>query len=154
MKKIVFIALLVFMCTSTVKGAQYQIQAGAASVNITPPVGIWQVGLLAREMPSESIVDEIFAKTLVLSDGHTKVTIIIMDLLKTHQTMVDSLRNDIFARTGIAQDHVLITASHTHFAPKSEIDATGPYEKAYALTVLGKIAGAGLYKYRMKKNTY
>ena len=142
MKKSFYSALLLFLFATTVKGEQYHIQAGAATVNITPPVGIWQVGWLAREKPSESIADEIYAKALVLSDGQTRVAIITMDLLKTHQSMVDSLRNDIYTRTGIKQDHILITASHTHFAPRCQINATGPYEKAYALTVLGKIAGA------------
>ena len=54
MKKIVFISLLFFIFATIGKGEQYHIQAGAASVNITPPVGIWQVGWLARESPSDS----------------------------------------------------------------------------------------------------
>ncbi len=119
-----------------------RLTAGAASVNITPPVGIAMGGWAARDKPSQAVADDLYAKALVLSDGTTTAAILTMDLLKTHPDIVDSIRQHVVRRCGIAPDHVLIGASHTHFSPVVDLNGTGLYERAYAQTLIGKCAGA------------
>jgi hypothetical protein len=116
--------------------------AGVASVNITPPVGIAMGGWAARDKPSQAVADDLYAKALVFSDGNTTAAILTMDVLKTYPDIVDSIRQHVVRRCGIPPDHVLIGASHTHFSPIIDLNGTGPYERAYAQTLIGKCAGA------------
>ena len=144
---------------------QYQIQAGAAAVNITPPVGIWLDGWAARDKPSQSIADDLYAKALVLSDGNTKVAIITSDLLSTNTELVRRVRQEIHRRVGIPPSNILITASHTHFVPRynlesksekswsavirkarsaqqAQLEKERAYKQAYGELLIGKMAGA------------
>ena len=141
-KKFVFISFIILFSSFCNLIAETQpLKAGAASVNITPPVGIMQGGWAARDKPSESIADELYAKALVISDGKITVAIVTMDLLKTYPDITDSVRNIIFRNTGIPRENILMTASHTHFPPVVKLNGTGPYESAYAQVLIGKLAG-------------
>lgn len=47
------------------------LKAGAAQVNITPPVGIPQRGDARRKDVAQGIHDDLYAQALVLDDGQT-----------------------------------------------------------------------------------
>ena len=66
---LVFIVLLSnrIFCQAALKG-------GCAKVNITPPLGIQLIG--SKGKPSDDIIDELYAKALVLNDGNTAVAIV------------------------------------------------------------------------------
>lgn len=92
-----------------------RLQAGAATSNITPPIGALRVGSFVP-VPSTHIHDELFARCLVLDDGHNKVAIVVCDLLGFHRSVSVEARRIIQETTGIPSDHVLISATHTHSA--------------------------------------
>ncbi|MBN1543492.1 neutral/alkaline non-lysosomal ceramidase N-terminal domain-containing protein [candidate division KSB1 bacterium] len=115
--------------------------AGAAAVNITPPVGIAMAGWVARERPSEAVADDLYAKALVISDQETTLALLTMDLLKTFPNIVSRVRMEVYRRTGIPPGNIMVTASHTHFSPVVDLNGSGPYERAYAETLVGKLAG-------------
>src|SRR5687767_2938984 len=109
-------AALIFalLCTSTALAAE-TFQAGAATSNITPPLGLEIVGGFVL-YPSEQIHDELHARCLVLDDGKTKLAIVVCDLLGVHRVVSDEARKLIELKSKIPAANVLISATHTHSA--------------------------------------
>jgi len=86
-------------------------------VNITPPVGTPLIGSYGK--PSDSILDELFAKALVLGDGKSKVVIVSVDLLYPPlEEITQPVRRIINEQTEIAKDNILVCATHTHSGPE------------------------------------
>jgi len=95
--------------------AATKLRAGAATSNITPPIGTLRVGGFVP-MPSTHVHDELHARCLVLDDGRKKIAIVICDLLGFHRSVSDEARRIIQETTGIPPENVLISATHTHSA--------------------------------------
>jgi hypothetical protein len=93
------------------------LRAGAATVDITPPVGVMMDGYGARIQPSRAIHDPLFARVLVLDDGRSACAIAGTDLLGMHPWITDQVRDGVSRATGIAADHVLVSATHNHAGP-------------------------------------
>jgi neutral ceramidase len=91
------------------------LQAGAATSNITPPLGTRIVGGFAP-YPAEHIHDELHARCLVLDDGQTRLALVVCDLLGLHRSVSVEARRLIEKETGIPPQNVLISATHTHSA--------------------------------------
>lgn len=89
--------------------------AGAATSNITPPIGLEVVGGFSP-YPSKHIHDDLHARCLVLDDGTTKLAIVVTDLLGVHRVVSDEARKLIAEKSGIPKENVLISATHTHSA--------------------------------------
>ena len=89
-------------------------KAGVASAIITPPVGGWLLGAVAR---STGVHDDLFAKALVLNDSTQTVAILCLDLVGLSHVFNDELIELIQQRTHI--ETVLINCSHTHSSPFS-----------------------------------
>src|SRR5262245_24460032 len=92
-----------------------ELKAGAATSNITPPLGQDIVGGFSPS-PSTNIHDELHARCLVLDDGQTRVALVVCDLLGLGRLVSDEARKQIEERTKIPASHVLISATHTHSA--------------------------------------
>src|SRR5829696_1212672 len=97
-----------------------RLQAGVAKADITPDPKMlnWTV---AAPQPYGSVHDPLFARALVLSDGETKIAIVTWDLLDARDYAVARVRAAIQRATRIPEDHVIISASHNHSGPKSEM---------------------------------
>jgi hypothetical protein len=91
------------------------LQAGAATSNITPPLGQPIVGGFSPA-PSTNIHDELNARCLVLDDGQSRLALVVCDLLGFHSVVSDEARRIIAERTKIPRERVLISATHTHSA--------------------------------------
>lgn len=90
------------------------LRAGAAQVDITPPIGLRMWGFAGRTSPSIGAWDPLYARVLVLEAGGTRLGIVILDLGRTFgppslSRLRASTRNDV--------DHLLVAAIHTHSAP-------------------------------------
>jgi len=103
-------------------GGNQALKGGTARVDITPPVGCWLSGWASRDRPSEGVSDSLYAKAVVLSSGQTEIAIVAADLIGIPAEIVAEVRKAVEQKTGIAQDNIMISASHTHFGP-----ATGKY---------------------------
>ena len=90
-------------------------RAGAATSNITPPLGSSIVGGFLP-FPATNIHDELHARCLVLDDGHTKLALVVLDLLLIDRNLGLNARKLIEQETGIPVQNVLISAVHTHSA--------------------------------------
>lgn len=104
-----------FLLASSLLMAAPQLQAGAATSNITPELGTIIVGGFAP-YPAQHVHDELHARCLVLDDGETKIALVACDLLGLHRSVSIEARRQIEEATGIPPENVLISATHTHSA--------------------------------------
>jgi hypothetical protein len=98
------------------------LQAGAASVDITPPVGYPMWGYGARhDAGSVGVLDPLYAKALVLEAGKERIALVSLDLGRapTRHSMA-VIRERIKNAVGI--EHVFVVGSHTHNGPVIELD--------------------------------
>ncbi len=113
MKPIVSL-LIVLLLLENVNSAA-DLKAGAATSNITPPLGLPIIGGFSPA-PSTQIHDELHARCLVLDDGETKLALVICDLLGVHYLVSQEARRQIEETLQIPPANVLIAATHTHSA--------------------------------------
>ncbi|MBI5769361.1 MAG: hypothetical protein HZA93_16325 [Verrucomicrobia bacterium] len=93
-----------------------EVKLGTAAVPINPPLGIGLAGYY-HERGHEGVLDDLFAKAIVLDDGTTRAAIVVCDLISMPKWIVTEARQLVEARTGIPGAHVMIAATHTHTAP-------------------------------------
>lgn len=93
------------------------LRSGVARCVITPPVGIRMLGYTVQEDCSKSVLDELTATALVLTDGVTVLAIVACDILHIQNPHCDRIRDRIARRTSIPAANVLISFSHTHVGP-------------------------------------
>lgn len=96
------------------------LQAGAARVGITPPVGVPLAGYFAAEGRTETalaIHDELFARALVLDDGGQRVAIVTLDLIALDDEALEMVRAAVERMAGIAPARLIVACTHTHSGP-------------------------------------
>lgn len=92
-----------------------ELQAGAATSNITPPLGADIIGGFTP-YPATHVHDELHARCLVLDNGTHRLAIVVCDLLGLHYAVSREARRLITQHTGLPPGQVLICATHTHTA--------------------------------------
>lgn len=90
-------------------------QAGAALVDITPPLGELIVGGW-NPVPATYIHDALHARALVLDDGQTRLAVVLCDNVGIPRTVFDRAKQLTEAGVGLAAENVLLAATHTHSA--------------------------------------
>src|SRR5262245_26856354 len=110
--------------------------AGAAKVNITPPLGGPMAGYAARDHGSEELDDPLHAAALVLETEGTALALVTTDLIGVSAELTAAVRQGVEEATGIPGSHVMLCASHTHFGPEvrqgPRADGTLPAERELA----------------------
>ena len=110
----VFVAATLPMANALQAQEAGALRAGAAKVDITPKdlkafYAVWATRYTG-------VHDPIFARALVVDNGHTRAALVATDLVEFGDTT--ALRARIEKELGIPADHVMITASHDHGAPR------------------------------------
>ena len=90
-------------------------QAGAASANITPPLGQQIIGGWSP-IAATHVHDELHARCLVLDDGKMRVAMVVCDNVGIPREVFDQARQWIGKETDIPPPHVLMCSTHTHSA--------------------------------------
>jgi len=126
------------------------LKGGCAKVNITPPLGLKLIGSAGK--PSDAVLDELYGRALVLSDGQTTVAVVSADLLYVPAKEISGpVRAIVSEKTGIPPENVMLCATHTHSGPevfgraKLSPEVRVPAEeidRAYLCTLVEKLAGA------------
>ncbi|MDI6829355.1 MAG: hypothetical protein QME62_12810 [Armatimonadota bacterium] len=106
------------------------LHAGTGTQIINPPLGM-SLGGYFYERPCTRIHDDLFAKSLVLDDGATKVSITVCDLQAVEAREVHEAREIAFLATGILQDNIMISATHTHTGPQVRRGRVVPVNEDY-----------------------
>jgi neutral ceramidase len=144
MRKIIFVTAVMLFSLASVGSLAAQsgrLRAGAARVDITPPALTGQFAGLNRGGNNEVfeiIHDPIYARALVMDSGSGPVAIVALDLVGVGDMM--PLRQRIQRELGIAVDHIMITPSHDHSAPRLAGDS--PASNAYVQFANEKIVEA------------
>ena len=93
-----------------------ELKAGAVKVAITPPLGSAFQSSRA-DLRVESVLHDLYATAVVLSDGEQKVAIVGLDVLGLDAPLVNAVRERVQQQTFIPGANVLINAAHNHFGP-------------------------------------
>ncbi|MEP3898709.1 hypothetical protein [Rhodopirellula bahusiensis] len=91
-------------------------RAGAFAIDITPkefPVS--SSGSMTHRLAKQAH-DPLHARCLVLNDGQTSIALVTCDSCMIPREIYDSAKQIASEATGIATDHILCSATHTHTA--------------------------------------
>lgn len=128
-----------------VSGNRGSLLAGAARIDITPQdltglTNLWR-------HPFEGVHDPIYVRALVVDNGINSAAIVAADLVEFGDT--SELRKKIEKEIGTPTDHIIITASHDHNAPRvgtvtagATAQKGGPATAIYTEQVYAKIVDA------------
>lgn len=92
-------------------------RAGAARVDITPPLPVDVLGYVRRSVAPRIAIDPLLATSLYLEDEAGAVVIIAADLANLAPGYADEVRERVAASVQVEPGRVLLNSSHTHAAP-------------------------------------
>jgi neutral ceramidase len=121
----------------------HRFRAGAATSNITPPLGSPIVGNWETP-PATNIHDELHSRALVLNDGRTRLAIVVNDNVGISRDVFDEAKKVIEAKTGIPRANILISSTHTHSAASARTSDRGEPLSDYQRFVASRISDAVL----------
>ena len=116
------------------------LRAGASIADITPHVGVSLDGPISKNGPVKAIHDRLHARALVLSDGTTQLAIVVCDACMIGRDVFDAAKEIVHRRTGLPITHMLMSATHTHAAPRATHIGTSELDNAYHLFLAQRIA--------------
>ncbi|WDQ18448.1 neutral/alkaline non-lysosomal ceramidase N-terminal domain-containing protein [Rhodopirellula sp. P2] len=90
-------------------------RAGAATSNITPPLGEMIVGGW-KPIPATNVHDELHARCLVLDDGKVQLAIVLCDNVGIPVEVFDLAKQQASDATGLPASNMLLASTHTHSA--------------------------------------
>src|ERR1051326_6050032 len=131
------------------------LKAGAAAVDITPPVGYRMCGYFYERL-STGIHDPLQAKAVYLQQGNQQVALVFCDLIGVPQEVTDRARELASSGAGLPPTNILVAATLSHTGPlyfdalrtflhgrASEPTGTDPREVVdYASVLAEKVADA------------
>ncbi len=93
----------------------HRFNAGAAKVDITPPMGTI-LGVDYVPHYARFIHDPLFVKTLVFGTEKLVIAIIIVDICIMGTDFMDDVKSQIHRQTGISPENILLASNHDHAA--------------------------------------
>ena len=123
------------------------LQAGAAQVDITPPLGSHIEGHF-RDRLADNVHTPLFAKAIAIADGETTVGLVVCDLIFMPREIADAAKQMIEADTGVPPSAVVITGTHTHYGPSVYGCLGTPRQDDYVAWAPRKIADAFAMAFR------
>lgn len=107
------------------------IKAGISRVIITPPVGVYLIGM-ERSENSHGLHDDLYATAVAISDGKTEIVILTADILFFMPGLIETVRKAISSQIGIPDKNIMLCATHCHSGPAPVADEDRPQiEQAY-----------------------
>ncbi len=139
--------LLACFLLSAIIAIAADLRAGAAEVVITPPAGAAMAGYYSNRAAT-GVHDDLHAKALVFEKDGMRIALVACDLANLPRPYSEAARRIILDQTGIAPDHVMISATHSHTGPvlltqPSRYNLEGEMKRIaeeYAAALPGKIA--------------
>ena len=105
------------MTSSDRASAESAFLAGAASLNVDPPLGLPMSGVVLRDKVAEERDGALEVSACVFRSGTDTVVLCGVDTLAMQSPEVDVLRERVAAATGADRAGVLLNWNHTHHAP-------------------------------------
>ena len=146
MKKLFCILLSVVLllglcaCGSTAPKEQSpKLQVGFGREKFNPDKPVWISGGGNPNRVSEAFLDYLYVTCIALTDENDNTYMIITcDLQNVSHSFTTQVRQSISSVIGIAEENIMMSATHTHSAPG--VHATGEYEGLKAATDIFKKA--------------
>lgn len=104
---------------SSISPLHAEFKAGAVVIDISPPKlpVLVNGGMMSRYV--EKINTRIHARAIVATDGKEQIAIVVADSCMMSREVLDDAKSMASKKTGIATDHMLISATHAHSVPAS-----------------------------------
>ncbi len=96
-----------------------ELYAGAAAVDITPATPMHLFGYPHVERISTGVHDSLFSSALYLESEDDALLFIANDIIFIPKDLAARARTRIQMETGLREEHILITATHTHSGPNT-----------------------------------
>ncbi|HBJ37945.1 MAG TPA: hypothetical protein DDZ51_24930 [Planctomycetaceae bacterium] len=120
--------------------------AGAAVVDVGPTKFPIVVNGNMTAKYADKIVTPVNARAIVMAQGKTQVAMVVVDSCMMPRFLLDETKSMAEMRTGIAKDHIMISATHTHTAPASMsclgTDADPEYQAYLRIKIVEAIEAA------------
>lgn len=116
MRNVWLISVAVIAAQVVAQENQAVFQAGAATSNISPWLGVSLAGYM-NDRKAAHIHDELHVRCLVLDDGTKRLAFAVVDSCMIAREVVEDAKRRIAESVSIPPDHVLVSATHTHTAP-------------------------------------
>lgn len=88
-------------------------KAGAARIDITPPLGTIINGDFISHY-ARVIHDPLYAKSLVLENNQVTIAFVVVDICLMQKDFIDEVKQKIYHQEKINPSNILISATHTH----------------------------------------
>jgi hypothetical protein len=121
--------------------SQTRLRAGAAMVNITPPLGTVINGDFLP-MYTKTIHDSLYVKALAFDNGKDHFVFVVADCMAMDGPLINEAKAAIKVSTGLLPSHVMISVTHSHSCGAVRGGAICPPDLAYRLSMPGKIKEA------------
>lgn len=108
------------------------LKTGFAERDITPDIGMEQPGGYGKAY-LRRFHDPCKVRAAVFDDGSNRVAVVGIDSLVIPRQVVTAAREGIRSRCGIAPDHIMIGASHSHSSGPTGMVLPGEYDHASTL---------------------
>ncbi len=137
-----------------------KIQAGSAQVDITPTNSQFLYGYPHVERYSTGVHDRIWSSALYISGGDSNddLMFIANDIIYISKEMREHIRHKISEKTGLKQESIMVSATHTHSGPKtvdSLLHASDPAvpkaDQDYVDFMLNQIVASGIRAYKSRE---
>ena len=115
-------------------------RAGAATSNITPPLGISLDGYIAQGSLARNVHDELHARCLVLDDGQTRVALVIVDNTMVAREIFEEAKALVQKEIGLPANRILAAATHTHSTPRAVTISSSQRDAEYHAFLARRIA--------------
>jgi len=127
------------------------LKAGFSRVNINPPMGIDIMGYFIPRH-ADGILDDLEIVVLALECGDVKSLLISIDHCGIEQVLNAELRKGASEATGIPMEHIMISATHTHTAPRLEKNSEDALVREYTSFVESRVKDAAQFAVDDLKN--
>lgn len=123
------------------EGAVAALRAGAAKVDITPPLDTPLAGHF-EERRAIDVEDPLYARALVLESEDVRLGLVVCDLICVPTEDVARIRERVARRAGIGPERLMVAATHTHTAASPTGLLGTPRADAYMTALPERVATA------------
>jgi len=133
------LSLFATLCFGMVTQGAESLRAGAAKIDITPPIGYPMWGYAARhDAPSVGVLEPLFARALVIAVGDQRIALVGLDLGRAPTRDSTEVIRKKVREAGITE--IFLVGSHTHHGPVIELDQWPDAKTSYVRALESKLA--------------